>query len=275
MSKLLKLKNWITVPEAARHLSVLLHEAVTEADMLRLALDGHITLSVNFVNGVYGRIGTLVPKEQAEWITVPSLDGKRAVEIPKGVPLDDGTQILLAEQVRMLKGVWDLPLVGAEKLDVENRFQQLTDGPEVESIHLDGTFVRSDAACWCQIQSEFEPRRPGNNFYPAGGLPEDAVLVFRTAELGLFQAKLSEAEDAQRKATAPLDTRSETTYLTIIGALLALVLGKTPAGKPQSVFNSQAAIIDALLAHHANVPGISKTTLEVKFAEARRRLNSN
>jgi len=68
--------------------------------------------------------------------------------------------------------------------------------------------------------------------------------------------------------------RSEATYLTIIGALVELVLSKTPAGKPQSVFDSQAAIIDALIAHNPNTHGISKTTLEGKFADARRRLNS-
>lgn len=75
-------------------------------------------------------------------------------------------------------------------------------------------------------------------------------------------------------ASAPLQPRAEATYLNIIGALLELVLGKTPAGKPQSLFETQAAIIDALLAHHADKPGISKTTLEAKFADARRRLNS-
>ena len=68
--------------------------------------------------------------------------------------------------------------------------------------------------------------------------------------------------------------RAEATYLNTVGALLELLLGKTPAGKPYSVFQSQAAIIDALLTAHANKPGISKTTLEAKFADARRRLNS-
>ena len=50
MKKLLKLREWLTVPEAAGHLSILFGEDVTEADVLRLALDGHLTLSVNFVN---------------------------------------------------------------------------------------------------------------------------------------------------------------------------------------------------------------------------------
>ena len=72
----------------------------------------------------------------------------------------------------------------------------------------------------------------------------------------------------------PLSDRSETTYLNIIGGLLGLLLGKTPADRPQSVFTSQSAIISALLAHHGDKPGISDTTLETKFAEAKRTLRS-
>lgn len=73
------------------------------------------------------------------------------------------------------------------------------------------------------------------------------------------------------KMNAPGE-RAETTYLNIIGAMLALMLGKSPAGKPQSVFNNQAAIIAALLGHHEGKPGISARTLEDKFAAAKRSL---
>jgi hypothetical protein len=45
-----KFKEWLTVPDAARHLSILFGEDVSEADVLQLALDGHLTLSVHFVN---------------------------------------------------------------------------------------------------------------------------------------------------------------------------------------------------------------------------------
>ena len=73
----------------------------------------------------------------------------------------------------------------------------------------------------------------------------------------------------------PLIPRAETTYLNIIGGLLFLMLGKSPAGKAQSVFDSQAAIISALLAHHGGKSGIADSTLENKFAEANRSLNAN
>lgn len=68
--------------------------------------------------------------------------------------------------------------------------------------------------------------------------------------------------------------RSETTYLNIIGGLLGLMLSKSPAGNPHSVFENQAAIISALLAYHENKPGISARTLEEKFAAAKRSLSA-
>ncbi|MDD5757980.1 MAG: hypothetical protein PHI06_02740 [Desulfobulbaceae bacterium] len=55
--KLWKLKEWLTVPEAARHLSIMFGEEVNETDVLRLALDGHLKLSINFVNGTSARRG--------------------------------------------------------------------------------------------------------------------------------------------------------------------------------------------------------------------------
>lgn len=75
------------------------------------------------------------------------------------------------------------------------------------------------------------------------------------------------------KMAAPGE-RAETTYLNIIGGLLGLMLGKTPADKPQSVFDNQAAIISAMLAHYDDKPGIAARTLEEKFAAAKRSLTA-
>lgn len=48
MSKLFKLKEWLTMGDAARHLSLAFGENVTEADVFRLALDGHMTFVCAF-----------------------------------------------------------------------------------------------------------------------------------------------------------------------------------------------------------------------------------
>jgi hypothetical protein len=68
--------------------------------------------------------------------------------------------------------------------------------------------------------------------------------------------------------------RAETTYLNIIGAMLELMLDESPGGQRYSSLHTQAAIIDALLAHHDGKDGISSRTLQEKFAAAKRSLNA-
>ena len=65
------------------------------------------------------------------------------------------------------------------------------------------------------------------------------------------------------KQTVP-NARAETTYLNIIGAMLALLQD------PQPGRDSAAAVIQELLDNYEGKPGISKTTLEGKFADANR-----
>jgi hypothetical protein len=59
-------------------------------------------------------------------------------------------------------------------------------------------------------------------------------------------------------------------YYTIIGALLMVVLGKSRRGQPQSIYKNQAAVVEAITEQFPGLPGLSKRTLDRKFAEARR-----
>lgn len=74
----------------------------------------------------------------------------------------------------------------------------------------------------------------------------------------------------QQTATSRLNDRERRAYLNTIGALLRLLFGKTQLGKNNSVFKNQASVIDALLENNPNTYGISKRSLEEKFAEANR-----
>lgn len=70
----------------------------------------------------------------------------------------------------------------------------------------------------------------------------------------------------------PLPARSESTYLSIVGGLLTLLLGKSPGGQPYSTFTTTEAIISTLQAWFPGQPGLSERTLWQKFSEARRHL---
>jgi len=77
------------------------------------------------------------------------------------------------------------------------------------------------------------------------------------------------------KTHGQLSERSELTYQTIIGVLINLFLDHSPAGKPLSVFKNQTAIVDAVIARHKDLPGLSKRTLDEKFAAANRSLKKS
>lgn len=71
---------------------------------------------------------------------------------------------------------------------------------------------------------------------------------------------------------SPINEQNKGSLLIIIGALIETILGSTQSGRRHSIFDSQAAIVDSITAHYHGVQGLSKRTLDAKFAAARRSL---
>ena len=149
MSKLLKLKEWLTVGEAAKRLSISAGEDVTEADILRLALDGHLILSVYFVNHAQGRPAKIEPLGEQHYSNAPSLFvlGPPPYMTLVAELFPNRKDVLVFEgdeqQPESVQGVWDLMMLGAESLDVEHAYQLLTGGPAVDLTCLGGPLVIS------------------------------------------------------------------------------------------------------------------------------------
>lgn len=259
MRKLFNLKKWLTVADTARHLSIVFGEDVTEADVLRLALDGRLRLSVYFVNHARARCGVVVRYSEAEliaainsgnlpqdlkWKEMPkdlyaALRGEEAEQEVcirlMSLRIDDERYLTLGDELTILEDVWDLPMIGNEQLDIEHEYQKLTGGPAVTLQGLDGAFVEGRDGQICQLLEDFDENeyQRGSNaqlkalkqhiafngiegaeaelllnrhkeerkeflekrrkqpakekYYPAGGLPEDAVIVVRTEALREFE----------------------------------------------------------------------------------------
>ena len=96
----------------------------------------------------------------------------------------------------------------------------------------------------------------------------DEILRERDALLVRYHALQARGE----QEGAP-DDRSKTTYLHIIGGLLELMLFETKPGKTRSGYDNQAKIIEALQNHFSPKRGLSKGTLERKFAAAKKALS--
>lgn len=195
MKKLLNLKPWLTIADTAKHLSKIFDDDVSEAEVLRLAIDGRLRLSVYFVNQANARCGKIVPIAEAEYEEVPTLEGIGTVRLYKGPSLfsADGTPshvIELEETVVTLAGVYDLTMLGDELQEIEHRYQMLTGGPAVTTEGLDGTFVKGRCEKICQLQDE-------ESNQPTGGLPEDSVLVVRTEVMRKFEESICDVAPSE------------------------------------------------------------------------------
>jgi len=156
VDKLFKLKEWLILADAAQHLSAVFGEDVKEADVLQLALNGHLKLSVRFVNGTRALCGRVVPLEDAETFEVrENLNSGKTIKVTRGLQIREGEILELDKEIRTLEGVWDLPMIGAERLDVEHDFENQTGGPAVSLICLDGVLVEGLDGTLCQLQSHF------------------------------------------------------------------------------------------------------------------------
>jgi hypothetical protein len=177
LSKLLELKEWLTVPEAARHLSSLFGEEIGEPDVFRLALDGHLKLSIFFVNAVRVLSVILPPGEE-------ETKSQRQIR-----------EYFFCEG-ELVRGVWDLIMIGAERNYVEAVYQRLISGTELEPdagttwLHQDGTT--------CVLE-------------PAPSFPKGSILVVRKTELEKFEKRLPSLDLQQQTDVAT--TRAENAAL--------------------------------------------------------------
>lgn len=275
MSKLFKLKRWLRLDEAATWLSSVLSEPVSEADILRLALDLEIVLSVYFVESIQGTIGRPVPIGEARRVPGISIEGVPPYEVVLGVKLNDIEVLEFEGPVRHVEGVFDLPMIGGERISCEALYQVLTNGPKVELVSADGVFLREpDSDSYIQIYEDYLPEaKPGDNRgrwerreeliqFPVGTLPDRAIFVVRQSSLNRFLDGLGEAATDEK----PVSPKERSSFLNIIGAMLELLQS------PRDGRDSDAAVIRELVDNYGEKSGISKSNLEIKFSEAKRRL---
>lgn len=228
MSKLFKLKEWLTVPDAARHLSIVFGEEITEADVLRLALDGHMNLSVNFVNFAMAYFCNVVPFSEARIVPGFLFEGQEPYKVCLDQHLNNQEVLQIGKEIVQIEGVWDLLMVGGERLDVEHKYQQLTGGVDVALVHMAGTFVKGANGQICQIQSrdndnedseranEVRPWNHPDMYRRAEGLPKDSVLVVRTDALRKLEESIN---DISASAEKLMTSTERNTLLTIIATL--------------------------------------------------------
>jgi hypothetical protein len=100
-------------------------------------------------------------------------------------------------------------------------------------------------------------------------------IQLKFEELVVMEDEIKRVEDKlfKKKAVPSKHPRVKKTNLHIIGGMLELLLGKETAEEVSNL-KCQASIIEALLISCNNMEGISKRTIEGRFAKANRFVNS-
>jgi hypothetical protein len=94
-------------------------------------------------------------------------------------------------------------------------------------------------------------------------------LISELSAVGLERESLRMlAEDKQQ-----VSDNSKASFLNVIGALVNIMLGSSQSGRKHSIFDSQTSIVDSIIAHYGEVVGLSKRSLDEKFAAGRRSLS--
>jgi len=263
-SKLFMLKQWLTIPDAARYLSIILGEEVSEADVLMLAIDGHLTLSINFVNCTLAlQIMSTLSELEAD---IRASGNRPLFDINKAFRFKD--------KADMIEGVWDLLLLGKGPAIIKKSYHELKNGPIVID-YGSGIFLKGKSKQIVALQ-EGRPRtlidhnkmEKGKyryyhmdpaNLYLSGKLPDDSMFVVRTDALMNLQKHFFQRTFSEDK---PLDAREERTYLNIIGALLEVVTGIFK----EKTFTSETQLREFIAEKFDDLRGVRPRTLADKFA---------
>lgn len=312
MKKLFKFKEWLTLEAAAKHLSGFLEEPVEVFDVLQLALDGHLMISVNLVNHAYAKLGKVIPYRQVQKHEVPLFDDKGKAILPgfenlrgedgkrpavgviaQGLCIDTEAEltdetpyVVFSDEVTSIDGVWDLAMLHNERLDIEYLMLQKIDGPSLDLVSLNGTYLNRSDGTWAELQAEFDektlepkgerpqdPHKSGDReeerkgtkkdpsrFYPAGGLPfkDGALLVVRVEALRKFEIENGQVEPLARPFY--MDPSSP-----CFPPLLSPAMRAWEEATKGSTRTPKMRIADYLKEHHPDLSGQSREAIAHVF----------
>lgn len=208
MSKLFKLKRWLTLPDATKYLSIAFSEEITEADLLRLALDRMLKLSIHLVNGAPAVTCKKIEQHNHPNGECKPPNGEHPYH-PQGGAIqqfENGLILQLTTELTNIDaGIWDLPMIGDERYAIESRYQKMTGGPSMVGGALVGTFVTNTLGEYHQLFAHailMDDAQPGDDqfkqgYLPAIGFPADSVLVVRTDALRELEQSLIEQEEKE------------------------------------------------------------------------------
>lgn len=256
MSKLFTLREWLSLEDTAKYLSNVFNEPVTISDVLTLALDGRITLSLRFESSITVREAAITESPMS------GAYGKPYIKAANGVVFK------LTHETKQIDEILDLPMIGGER-ECVRLFEWHDDIEYKWALPFDEFFLRGESGnYYVMIERSSNEKNKEDYFHSSNytfcyGMPAGYRFVVKTKSIR------SLTDSLQENPKKELTSTGEKSYLNIIGAMLELM--KVP--RPGRV--DDAAIIRELVANYDDKYGISESNLNRKFAEAKRSLGAS
>jgi len=226
MKKLFSLKEWVTISDAAKNLSLTFKEDLTEADILRFCLDEQLKLCIHFSNKFPAK-STKVVSIKSEGF--PTFDG-----VNSSIVGDDALSIR-ADEIHYLEGLYDVPMIAGNKLGIEQKYQKIIGVGELEAEY-GSVLVERDGQMFSLYsklpQEHLKPISEDGNgnfsvdyvkremakfdYIPLINFPENSSLVIKTKSLREFETLINLENNLEK----PLATTERNSLLIIIAALL-------------------------------------------------------
>lgn len=235
----MQLKKWLTIDDAAKYLSSLLSTPVEPKDILQLALEHHLKLSINFTKVV----------------TVMEVVISPFSEIAPEIPPDSFDQVNFENKsyhistyrpLIKIDGLWDLKLFGGGEEHIKSKLLNFLADDSKPQCTLSNIYTERDDKAYCLYEKhtsydkdnsllfldsfleniiKIENTGLDDGYYkPMLTIPSHAFLVVSLNSLKEFEQKIQEAnmqsDNIENKADEKkIDPRLHTTLLIIIAAL--------------------------------------------------------
>jgi len=244
MSKLFKLKEYLSLDEAKTYLTNMLEEKVSMADIYRLALDDNLRISVTFhsmVTAAFGRIffdntdktTPLIEIDQS-FSLEQKLDKPYLMNKSNGHLMTHNSWLLFDTRLSYSNSLWDLSMLGSEYVDIQNLHQESIGENAGGFISAIKGVVLKNHDSYCLLKGleqpadidEYEKQIRMNeakdeHFHNCLSLKEYGhQLVIRTEELTRFVQSLHDEPLKSQQEPKTLTSKEHITYQLIIASLL-------------------------------------------------------
>ncbi|MBH0050975.1 MULTISPECIES: hypothetical protein [unclassified Pseudoalteromonas] len=183
MKKTDKFREWLSLENAAARISKEINENITVNDLYRLALDGHLKLSMYFVNDGYGIEGELGGVDETE----------------KQLPQQKFNT--LNRTVQSMAGIWDLTMQGQEAYEIKEYYEESNSGVSVKNRSKNGILVQQDGVT-CKLYKYFDYEKICSPEYNESkerkrALAEEPAKIFENLPIVLEQLVRTDKYDIQ------------------------------------------------------------------------------